>query len=350
MDTGAFDRLSQLIAQARDRRSAISALAAVAVGLLAGEIESSAKPRKKRRGGSDRSKRGGSGKQEVTPGCSAPRAGANLAGCNFSGQYLVDRDLHGITARGADFSQANLCGTDLHGASFAGSNLTLANLRGATVGNVDLSNAVFCQSTMPDGSINDSDCPGGLSEGICCDNDGCATGQFCNRGLCEPVRDTAFGCRREDNTCENPDPVPCPLNDSGFCFSGRDEEGKDRNVCAFDPAGFRCLEENQTCAFCAEIMPAYVCLKLDNPQGCGCASGRACILPALPPAGDCPDIVNCRVGVDDRLVGPIPGAPIGLCFRFPFCVPCDGRSFRDLNDLCNQTYSGCSGNCYVSEA
>jgi len=53
-----------------------------------------------------------------------------------------------VILRGADLYKANLRGADLYEA-----NLYEANLHGA-----DLRYAIFCDTKMPDGSINNDDC------------------------------------------------------------------------------------------------------------------------------------------------------------------------------------------------
>ena len=73
---------------------------------------------------------------------------ANLSEANLSFSFIGGAHLQG----------ANLRGANLNGASLYGARLQGANLRGANLNNVDLSRAKFCNTTMPDGSINNSDC------------------------------------------------------------------------------------------------------------------------------------------------------------------------------------------------
>ncbi len=54
---------------------------------------------------------------------------------------------------------------------------------------------------------------------------------------------------------------------------------------------------------------------------------------------DCTDISACyTAGL--FAAGPLPGGPIGGCWSWSdlACLPCDGRSLHDLEDLCNGTY------------
>jgi hypothetical protein len=58
---------------------------------------------------------------------------------------------------------------------------------------------------------------------------------------------------------------------------------------------------------------------------------------------DCPDITQCWLD-DLTSVGPIPGGPYGQCWHWSdfACEPCH-ESQSSLNDLCNQSYSDCTG-------
>jgi len=89
----------------------------------------------------------------------AKLSGGNFSGANFEGAYMARIDLSG-----ADLTNANLKGANLYQAS-----LFEANLSGADLTDVDLSfadmddavtdGAIFCRTTMPDTSINNSGCP-----------------------------------------------------------------------------------------------------------------------------------------------------------------------------------------------
>ena len=48
--------------------------------------------------------------------------------------------------------------TDLSGANLTGANLTGANLTGANLTEVNLDGVVLCNTTMPDGRVNNSGC------------------------------------------------------------------------------------------------------------------------------------------------------------------------------------------------
>ncbi len=72
---------------------------------------------------------------------------ANLSGANLKGTNLAETDL----------SCADLRNADLSGANISNANLTDANLLGANLSGVIQEGTLFCNTTMPDGSIyNDS--------------------------------------------------------------------------------------------------------------------------------------------------------------------------------------------------
>ena len=93
---------------------------------------------------------------------------ANLKGANLSWAILKSTSLRGsdlsdgklikVNLQNADLSGANLRNSDLSGAYLRESNLTNADLSQAKFTDAITTNAVFCLTTMPDGSINNSDC------------------------------------------------------------------------------------------------------------------------------------------------------------------------------------------------
>ena len=99
----------------------------------------------------------------------------NLTSANLSGLMLRQTNLFGATLVMTDLSNSNLAnaslgkanltkadltGVNLSGAGLRGTNLTGANLTNASLNSaVDISGAILCNTTMPDGSINNSDCP-----------------------------------------------------------------------------------------------------------------------------------------------------------------------------------------------
>jgi uncharacterized protein YjbI with pentapeptide repeats len=81
--------------------------------------------------------------------------GANLKGANLKGTNLEGADLSGIIASDADLQKADLETVDL--TIYA--DLTNANLTGADLTNANLEGAIFCNTTMPDGTVRNDGCP-----------------------------------------------------------------------------------------------------------------------------------------------------------------------------------------------
>ena len=119
-------------------------------------------------------------------GACIPGKGANVSRCDLSstssfpglnctGSNLSRANLRGVNGQGANFTKANLSGACLIGANFTGA--IFAN-------NTNLANAIFCQTIMPDGRVNDSGC--GLGTACCptCTPDSCSGSQLCCEGRC----------------------------------------------------------------------------------------------------------------------------------------------------------------------
>ena len=77
-----------------------------------------------------------------------------FVGVDISGKDLKNKDLSRATLNGADLTGANLSHTNLSGATFTVANLTNSSLDLVT----NMSGVIFCKTTMPDGTINNSDC------------------------------------------------------------------------------------------------------------------------------------------------------------------------------------------------
>ena len=92
----------------------------------------------------------------------------DLSGANLEDAKLMGADLKGAKLMGADLkvaklSGANLEGADLEGADLKDANLTEAELSGANLTGANLNYAImegviFCNTTMPDGSVIYSGC------------------------------------------------------------------------------------------------------------------------------------------------------------------------------------------------
>jgi len=103
------------------------------------------------------------------PTCSAPGPGANLVGCNLSGDTLTDVNLSGANLTGADLQDANLTGADLEGANLVftilvGADLTDvnfdgANLTGASIEETTVTGDTWDLTTCPDGGPSSNQAP-----------------------------------------------------------------------------------------------------------------------------------------------------------------------------------------------
>jgi uncharacterized protein YjbI with pentapeptide repeats len=79
---------------------------------------------------------------------SADFGGANLTGANLSGAWVS-----GVDFTGANLTGANLSGADLQYDNFSGAVLTNANFAGA-----NLNGVTYCNTAMPDPTINWGTC------------------------------------------------------------------------------------------------------------------------------------------------------------------------------------------------
>ena len=72
----------------------------------------------------------------------------DLSNSDLTGSYLYKADLRGANLEDADLTDVYLAKADL----------TEANLRGAQLAGSLLKDVVFCNTTMPDGTTNNSGC------------------------------------------------------------------------------------------------------------------------------------------------------------------------------------------------
>ncbi len=171
MDGRHFDALAKQIGS---RRTAIGAMLA---GLLL-PLEASARGKSKKRKRKGKDKRRASAQLEPCwrAGACVVSKGSNVSQCDLAGYTAPDP----LDCTRCNLSRANLRGADLTGVNFTRANLSGACLidadfTGATfANNTNLYNAVFCRTTMPDGSVNNSGCTAGTA---CCS--ACTTATTC---------------------------------------------------------------------------------------------------------------------------------------------------------------------------
>ena len=91
-------------------------------------------------------------------------SGADLTGANFTEANLTEADLSMTRLYGALLINANLTDADLRGANLfladvSGASLRSADMTGASLESAqNISEAIFCDATMPDGTKNNSGC------------------------------------------------------------------------------------------------------------------------------------------------------------------------------------------------
>jgi len=90
-------------------------------------------------------------------------SGSDLRDASFRYADLENINLQNANLEGASFRDANLEDANLRDANLRlvyleGANLAGANLTGADVSLVNLDNATYCQTTMPDGTMRHDDC------------------------------------------------------------------------------------------------------------------------------------------------------------------------------------------------
>ena len=262
MDRERFDALTRLLATTGSRRKTLGVLLAAAVAGGHAESLLAARKRKRRHGRPRGNKRVRS--QQAPAGCfpgsptgCIPGPKANLSTCDFEDS----NSLENVNCTSCNLSGANLQDADASGANFNKANLQKAclvdaDLTGATINaSTNLKDALFCRTTMPNGSINNSGCSKGTNCCPTCDAEHpCGSGQVCCNGRCQ----NGECCRDAD----------CP---SGLCCARTCCDAG--QVCNTGPNPDACCTPGGTCpaGFCGSI-----------PDGCGgtiacpCTGGLTC--------------------------------------------------------------------------
>jgi len=100
----------------------------------------------------------------TTVGRDIIRKGAKLKGINLEEATVVNGRFVETILEGANFSGANLQGTDFTGAGlfqvdFTGADLTDVTFHQADTDEANFEGAVFCNTTMKDGTVRNEGCP-----------------------------------------------------------------------------------------------------------------------------------------------------------------------------------------------
>jgi hypothetical protein len=161
MDRDRFDAITRLAWTASSRRTALGLL--IGAALLGHDLDSATARQQARRKGEKKRKKSKNptGDRQCYPGTRCvPGPGRDNAGCDFSFSTVFrDRDASGSQLGKSNFRGADLRGANLQGADLGGACLVGADLEGAKLGaSVDLDGAIFCNTVMPDGNIDNSGC------------------------------------------------------------------------------------------------------------------------------------------------------------------------------------------------
>ena len=92
--------------------------------------------------------------------CLLSMVGFSLQGCSTEEEAKLKEtgSCQGCDLSGVDLEEANLEGADLEGANLSGAVLSGANLRFTFLTGENLEGAILCNTTMPDGTIDNSGC------------------------------------------------------------------------------------------------------------------------------------------------------------------------------------------------
>jgi hypothetical protein len=137
-----------------------------------------------------------------------PGKGKNTSRCDFAFSTVFrNKDVRGSNLSNSSFREADLTGADFRGANLSGACFVAADLLGAKLGSsVNLHGAIFCNTRMPDGRIDDR---------------GCDQTTACCRNLVQDCPDVAVECYQTDPN----DAFPCHalighLPPVGQCWDG----------------------------------------------------------------------------------------------------------------------------------
>lgn len=205
MDRERFDALARLLGRAGSRRAALGAMVGAAVG--GGGLTAQARKGKKK----NRRKKNPPQTCFGTLVCEFPSDGQDFENCDFSGTEIETCDgcnfrradlagadlsegsFQGVSFRNANLSFANLEDADVSGASFRDACLFGANFFGANIDGADFRGALFCETILTDGFVDDSGCDNAnaccpsvepICEGPCLKDAECPTGSTCCDGIC----------------------------------------------------------------------------------------------------------------------------------------------------------------------
>lgn len=249
--------------------------------------------------------------QAVPAGCypgspCVPGPGANLTGCDFEDSSTLKVGCVNCNLSKANLTEAIVVDADLSGADLTDACLVDADFNGANLAGATTSGAVFCRTTLPDGSIDNSGCANGTD---CCPT--CQEiGSICGGGLSGDCCGGA-ACVNGACTCPAAKPHDC----AGVCRECCADHQCPSNVCC----------DNACCA-----------------SGDVCATGTepdACCIPDPPQttcAGRCGSVTNT---CGQQVACPTCSNPTPICGPGNTCEPCSAVAPCAAGSVC------CGGSC-----
>lgn len=179
-------------------------------------------------------------------------------------------------------------GANLHKTDFTGAHLTRADLRGTNLSTATLTDAHFCKTRKPNGTLDHTHCPPEGAD-VCCGDDECDG--VCQRGLCLE-RDchnlgqlcTIFSSDGLCGHCCGSDPPVCDL-DSVFCAP------------ELDVVTFRCRKNCQSDADCTPFSDNLECAA-DIAR---CPGGKCCVEKSCRRDGDCASGKCCAESIHNAV-------------------------------------------------
>ena len=281
-------QVDQLARQLSTRRTALGALLA---GLLL-PLEAAARKQGKGKQHNGHDKR--HKKKKAGKGTDKGRTTAQAEPCWRAGACTVSKgsnvsqcDLAGYTAPDPlDCTRCNLSRANLRGADLTGVNFTRANLSGACLvdadftgatfaNNTNLYNAIFCNTRMPDGSINDSGCASGTN---CCPTQSCVSNADCgpcgrcSSGRCAAVPNLSLACDgsplrivRAGVACTNTKHIGACVDGVCSCFGSVYDAASNQCRCTAENTatclhfGSPCCEVEQVCTDGLGLVACIAC-------------------------------------------------------------------------------------------
>ena len=196
MDHEHFDSLARLVSTQQSRRNAVAAL--LGAMLLRHELDATL-ARNRRKVKAQAKTRAKAKAKPCYPGTRCtPGKGRNTSGCDFShSTHFKNKDVRGANLSNSNFFAADLESADFRGANLSGSCFVAASLLNAKLGSsVNLGNAIFCHTLMPDGSFNMSGCEHATA---CCPL--CPGGDCPLEGACTPLENLCIPTHSGGNPC-----------------------------------------------------------------------------------------------------------------------------------------------------